>query len=50
MRTRPLPRDEIPNLPVEEWGEPHWGGEAVYAGDQDPYLVADYDADELPPF
>jgi hypothetical protein len=45
-------RDEIPNLPVEEWGEPYWGGEAVYAGtgDQDPYLVADYDTDELPPF
>jgi hypothetical protein len=25
-------RHEICNLPVEEWGEPHWGGEAVFAG------------------
>jgi hypothetical protein len=25
-------RDEICNLPVEEWGEPHWSGEALLSG------------------
>jgi hypothetical protein len=46
-------RDEIPNLPVEEWGSPYWGGgDAVYAAADDgenPYLVPDVDAEE-PPF
>ena len=45
-------REEICDLPAEERGEPHWGGEAVYASasDQDPYLVANYETDEPPPF
>lgn len=28
-------RDEICNLPVEEWGSPHWRGEAVFAAAED---------------
>jgi hypothetical protein len=44
-------RDEICDLPVEEWGKPYWGGDAVYAAahDDNPYLVHDVDAEE-PPF
>jgi hypothetical protein len=42
---------EICDLPVEEWGKPYWGGDAVYAAvrDENPCLVSDVDADE-PPF
>lgn len=44
-------RDEICDLPVEEWGKPYWGGDAVYApaADENPYSVSDVDAEE-PPF
>lgn len=42
-------RDEICDLPVEEWGEPHWRCAAVADDDEDPYPVCDVDADE-PPF
>jgi hypothetical protein len=44
-------RDEICDLPVEDWGEPHWGGDAVYAAAaaENPYPVSDVDAEE-PPF
>lgn len=28
-------RDEICNLPVEEWGAPHWADETVLAGSED---------------
>ena len=46
-------RDEICDLPVEEWGKPYWGGDAVYAAvydyDENPYPVSDVDAEE-PPF
>jgi hypothetical protein len=50
--TRPVPHGEICDLPVEEWGKPYWGGDAVYAAatdDENPYRVSDVDADE-PPF
>lgn len=44
-------RDEICDLPAEEWGQPYFGGRAVYAAadDENPYLVPDVDAEE-PPF
>jgi hypothetical protein len=44
-------RDKICDLPVEEWGEPHWGSDPGYevADDENPYLVGNVDADE-PPF
>jgi hypothetical protein len=44
-------RDEICDLPVEEWGKPYWDGDAIYAAaaDENPYSVSDGDAEE-PPF
>jgi hypothetical protein len=44
-------RDEICDLPVEEWGKPHWRDYAVYGAavhddDENPYLLSDVDAEE----
>lgn len=41
-------RGEICDLPVQEWGKPHWGGDAVYAAPnyKNSYRVSDVDAEE----
>jgi hypothetical protein len=44
-------REDICELPMEEWGEPHWGGEAAYASTADENRTAVADVyDEGPPF